>query len=119
MNVQIIEHNAVPEYAVIDFKEYEAMREALENAEDIADAMAFQSNGCETFPAALVERLCDGSNPIMEYRKYRKLTQATLAEQVGVSQAAIAGIESSKKDPSLSLMKKIAATLGVDIDDLI
>ena len=119
MNVQIIEHNGEPEYAVIDFKEYEAMREALENAEDLADAISFKSNGSETFPATLVERLCDGSNPIMEYRKYRKLTQAALAEKVEVSQAAIAGIESGKKDPSISLLKKLATTLAVDIDDLV
>ncbi len=41
-----------------------------------------------------------------------------LAETVGVTQAIIAGIERGKRDPSVSLLRKMADVLGVDMDDL-
>jgi PHD/YefM family antitoxin component YafN of YafNO toxin-antitoxin module len=37
MNIQIIEKNGKPEWAVIPFSEYEKLQEALEDAEDIKD----------------------------------------------------------------------------------
>jgi DNA-binding XRE family transcriptional regulator len=123
MNIQVIEHNGQPEYAVIDFHEYEKMRDALEDAEDLAGALAFKarlaSGEEETFPSDLVERiLIDGVNPVAEYRKYRGLTQKELAEIIGVQQAAIAQFESGKRDPSVKQLKKIATALDVEMDDL-
>ena len=38
MNIQIIENNGRPEYAVIPFEEWQAISERLEELEDIADA---------------------------------------------------------------------------------
>jgi len=83
------------------------MHEALENAEGLTGAMPFHSHSSETFPAALVEQLCGGSNPTMEYHKYSKLTQVHCQKKWGVSQATIAGIKSGKKNPLPSLMKKL------------
>ena len=37
MSVQIIEKNGKPEWAIIPFKEYQKLQEALEDAEDIRD----------------------------------------------------------------------------------
>ena len=45
----------------------------------------------------------------------RQLTQAQLAQLSGVSQSTIAQIESGKKDPSISTLKKIAAALDVHL----
>jgi transcriptional regulator with XRE-family HTH domain len=52
----------------------------------------------------------------IEYlRGRRHLTQAELATKADVSQSTITQIESGKKDPSLSTLKKIAKALDVHI----
>ena len=48
----------------------------------------------------------------------RKLTQAELAKLSGVSQSTIAQIESGKKDPSTSTLKKIAQAMDVHLSVL-
>ena len=73
----------------------------------------------ETIPFDMTMRLCNGANPVAEWRKHRGLTQAVLAEATGVSQAAIAGIERGRRAPSVALLRKTAAALGVDMDDLV
>jgi len=122
MNVQILEKGGVPEYAVVPYADYEAMRDAAEMLADIAAfdrAKAELENGeDELLPVDMVKRLCDGANPVAEWRTHRGLTQAALAGQVGVSQAAISAIEQGKREPSVSLLRKLADALGVDMDDL-
>lgn len=48
-------------------------------------------------------------------RERRDMTQSELAKRSGVSQSTIAQIESGKKDPSLSTIKKVAEALNVHI----
>lgn len=50
---------------------------------------------------------------LLYLRQRRNFTQAELARQAGVSQSTIAQIESGRKDPSLSTVKKIADALDV------
>ncbi len=122
MNVQILERGGMPEYAVIPYADYEAMRDAAEMLDDIAayDKARAEMKNCEdeAIPFDMAMRLSDGANPVAEWRKHRGLTQATLAESVGVTQAAIAGIERGKREPSVGLLRKMADALGVDMDDL-
>jgi len=123
MSVQILERSGVPEYAVIPYADYEAMRDAAEMLNDVEayhKAKAeLDSEADEIVPFELTERLLAGANPVMEWRKYRGLTQAVLAERTGVTQAAIAGIEGGKREPSVALLIKLADALGVDMDDLV
>ena len=57
---------------------------------------------------------------LKERREEKHLTQAALAEKVGVSQAYIAKLESGdKKNPTLDLLKKIAKHLGVPVTELL
>lgn len=51
-------------------------------------------------------------------RETRKLTQQGLAKLSDVSQATIAHIEKSSKDPSVETLKKIASALDVHIATL-
>jgi len=122
MNVQIIERDNSPEYAIVPYADYLRLVNLAEDAEDIAaadKALAELKNGDdETIPFEMVKRLCDGANPVAEWRRHRGLTQAKLAGSVGVSQASVAGIESGKKNPSVALLRKLADALGVDMDDL-
>lgn len=48
-------------------------------------------------------------------RERRNMTQAELAKKADVSQSTIAQIESGKKDPSLSTIKKLSEALDVHI----
>lgn len=94
----------------------------LDDFEDMLDALAYDSasgRSDETFPAEVVEQLLAGENAMRVYRSYRNMTQAALASQVGLSQAAIAEIESGRKNGSMASLKKIAKALNVDIDDLV
>ena len=49
----------------------------------------------------------------------KKVTQAELAENVGVSQAFVSYMIKGFKEPSVALLKRIAEYLNVKIDDLI
>jgi len=122
MKVQILERGGMPEYAVIPYADYEAMRDAAEMLDDIAayDKAKAEMENCEdeAIPFDMAMRLSDGANPVAEWRKYRGLTQAALAESVGVTQAAIAGIEREKREPSVGLLRKMADALSLDMDDL-
>jgi transcriptional regulator with XRE-family HTH domain len=51
---------------------------------------------------------------IKEAREAQRLTQRGLAEQVGVKASHIAYIENGFRRPSLSLLRRLADTLGLD-----
>lgn len=63
--------------------------------------------------------LLDAPSPIGFWRKRRGLTQATLAGQVGVSQAYLAQIESAKRSGDIRIYRRLSAVLGVDIEELL
>lgn len=56
---------------------------------------------------------------LKEIRKRHNLTQAELAEKVGVSRSAIAQIESFKNSISLELAKRISETFNVSINNIL
>ncbi len=51
-------------------------------------------------------------------RKRRKMTQAQLAEAIGVEQPTIQRYENGTRDPSLAQALEIAKVLGVSLDEL-
>lgn len=55
---------------------------------------------------------------IKEFRARHNLTQAELAEKVGVRRETIVFLEKGKYNPSLKLAHDIAAVLKTKIDDL-
>jgi len=56
---------------------------------------------------------------IREFRKSRGRSLKQIAEGAGVSQSLVSQIENNRVDPSLSTLRKIAATLGVPVFYLI
>jgi DNA-binding XRE family transcriptional regulator len=121
MNVQIIEHDGTPEYAVIPFVEWQSIVDRLEKLEDIADARIISAaiaSGEETFPAEFSKRLISGETPLKVWREYRGLTLAALGKRCGVSAAALSQIENGKRSPSVDLLGKLSRVLGCDMDDL-
>ena len=122
MNIQIIEHEGTPEYAIVPFDEWEKIVSRMEELEDIRDARnisAAIAEGEETFPDDFVKRLSSGENPIRVWREYRKLTLVKLAKACGVSIPAISQIENGKRSPSVDLLAKLSKALCCDMEDLI
>ena len=122
MNIQIIERDGNPEYAVVPFAEFERLREAAETLEEIHiydQAMQQLAGGDdESFPAVFVHRLLTAPHPLSVWRDYRGFTLAALGKACGVTAAALSQIEKGKREPSASLLKKLAGALRCDMEDL-
>ena len=123
MNVQIIEKNGKPEWAVIPFSEYKKLREALEDAEDIKDIetnlKAIQEGKEITVPGEVTFAILDGTNPIRAWREYKQIKMNELANKVGISSAYLSQIENGKRNPTIDTLKSIAKELAIDIEMLI
>ena len=57
-------------------------------------------------------------NVIRVHRAVHRLSQADLADAVGVSRQAINAIENDKHDPSVTLAFRIAAVFGQEITEV-
>ena len=107
----------------IDGKAYVLLSE--EDFEDLVDGlraeaiMARVAAGEETWPLELVMELCETDSRIRTYRTYRKMTVSDLAEAAGISQPYLSEIESGKKTGSVDVLKRIAAALKVDLNDIV
>ena len=66
-----------------------------------------------------MRRLIGGENKVKVLRSHRGMSGRDLVVAAGVSPPFISEIESGKKDGSVSVMKKIAEALKVDLDDLV
>lgn len=59
------------------------------------------------------------SNKLRYYRREQDISQVELAKRVGVTRLTISNIETGKtKDPATSITLKIAATLGLSVDQV-
>jgi transcriptional regulator with XRE-family HTH domain len=56
---------------------------------------------------------------LVSLRHTRTITQDALAKQAGVPRSTIANLESGEGNPSLQVLVKVAAALGVPIDELL
>lgn len=108
-----------PESVILSKKNYEKLLKYKEDLEDIRALKDYETSGEEGFPSDVVERLVNGENPIKVYREYRGLTQLKLSERVGVQQSYITQLESGKKSGTVKVLKKIAAGLNLELDDLV
>jgi DNA-binding XRE family transcriptional regulator len=73
----------------------------------------------ELIPAEFANRIIDGENRVRVWREFRGMSARDLAAAAGLSAPYISEIESGKKDGSVAAMKRIAAALKVDLDDLV
>ena len=123
MNIQIIEKNGKPEWAVIPFSEYEKLQEALEDAEDIKDieknVKAIQDGTEIAIPGEVTFAILDGTNPIRAWREYKHIKMNELAKNVGISSAYLSQIENNKRNPTIDTLRNIAKELAIDIEVLI
>jgi len=123
MNVQIIEKNGQPEWAIIPYKEFELIQEAMEDVEDIRDIeenlKAIHENKEIVIPGEITFAILEGGNPIRVWREYKKIKLNELAEKVGISASYLSQIENGKRNPTIDTLKLIAVALRVDPELLI
>ncbi len=122
MNVQIIEREGKPEWAVIPYEEYLRLLEEAEMGEDIRDYDAAKkaiAQGEELIPAEVLYAILDGKHPVRVWREYRGLTQQQLAEAAGISKPYLSQIESGRRRGTAAVLSAIAKALGVTVDDLL
>lgn len=121
-NIQLIERDGKPEWAVLPYDEYLKLLEQAEMLEDIRDydiAKAELENGeDELIPSEVVEALLDGENPIKVWREYREQTQQQLADTAGISKPYLSQIETGKRKGTVDILSAIAKALNVSLDDL-
>jgi DNA-binding XRE family transcriptional regulator len=123
MPVQFLRASGKPVFAVLPIDECRKLLDLAEDAKDAETlhraARCYASGKEEAIPAAIVDRLLSGESPIRVWREHRGLTAAVLAEMIGVTPAHISKLETGKGEPSIGLLKKLAAVLDVDIDSLV
>lgn len=72
----------------------------------------------ELVPAEIVNRIVDGENKVRVWREHRGMTARDLATKAELSVAYLSQIETGARDGSFETIKKIAAALGISVDDL-
>lgn len=61
----------------------------------------------------------DVGKNIRQLRKDRELDQETFADQIGVTQPYLSQLENGRRDPSMSLLRRISEELEVSVPGLI
>jgi DNA-binding XRE family transcriptional regulator len=123
MNVQVIEREGKPEWAILPYEEFLQLMEQAEMLQDISDydqiLKAVETGEEETVPAELAYALMEGENPVKAWREYRSLSQKQLADMADISIPFLSQIESGKRKASTKIMARLAKALRVLIDDLV
>ena len=123
VDIQILERDGKPEYAVIPIDEWQRVCALAADAEDIREADQAMRNLAdgddEIVSVDVVRELLSGRHPLAVWRGYRGLTQKALADAAGVGVSYISQIESGAKSGSVKCLRKLSEVLQVDIDDLV
>lgn len=119
LSVQIIEREGEPEYAVIPFREFERLRALAQKAEELRAFDSAIADTSEALPHEVVARLVAGESPLRVLREHRRLTQAALAELVAIDKTYLSHMEAGRKSGSVAVLKRLAAALSVEVDDLL
>lgn len=122
MTTQILEI-AGQRLAVLPIADYERLLDLAEESEDIRAADAVQrkldAGEEEYIPAAMLDRVMAGENPLKIWRQYRGLSGSQLAKRIGTTAASISRIENGSQNPPAAIWRKLARVLKVDVDDII
>ena len=110
------------EFAVIPVED---LQKLMDDAEMLADVRAYDAakgrldrGDDELIPLTITERRLAGESPVRIWRDHRALTQEELAKLSKVSRSMIAAIEAGHKTGGIATLKKLAAALKVDLENL-
>lgn len=100
MNVQVIERDGEPEYAVLPWAQYQALLQAAGR------------------PTAVEAEVTAGAQPnlsqLAALREAKALSVEQLARSVGISPHYLGMIESGERKPDAAILRALAWHLGVD-----
>ncbi len=100
IDFQIIHENGKPRFAVVPIEQFEEL-------------VAF-ADASPTVPNAVVRKVFDeGLSPVRAWREHLGLTQAEVADRLGVAQATFAQQESASANLRATSVKKIATAMGL------
>jgi len=110
------------EFAVLPM---DRLKKLMDDAEMLADVRAYDAAKArlgrgedELIPLEMTERRLAGESAVKLWREHRGMTQEALARASGVSRPMIAAIEAGHKRGGVATLKKLAAALRIDLDDL-
>jgi DNA-binding XRE family transcriptional regulator len=92
------------------------LAELIEDAE--ATAAFHRTLGRKALPHQLVRRLLTGEAPVRVWREHRGYSLRQLAERANVGVGYLSQIENGERKGSVDTLKKIAAALDLDLDEL-
>ena len=122
-SIQYIVREGQAEYAVVPIREWKRIVALAEDSMDVQAAEAaaeeLRAGEDEIVPAEVARRLIQGESPVAVWRGHRGLTQQRLADATGVTNSYISQIESGTKTGLLDTLRRIAAALRIDLDDLV
>ena len=122
-NIQLIERDGKPEWAILPYEAYLELLEQAEMLEDIRDfdaaKSALEKGEDELIPGEVVFAILDGKNPIKVWREYRGLTQQQLADAAGISKPYLSQIETGKRTGATEVLSAIAKALDVSLDEVV
>jgi DNA-binding XRE family transcriptional regulator len=104
-----------------------AIEDELDAEAAAAAAAAFERDknargraGAEpAIPFEVVQAELAGAHPVAAWRKYRGMTQARLANEIGIDRGYLAQIERSGRAGTPETLAKIARALGCLVEDLL
>ena len=92
----------------------------LVDARDAEAAMrAIAAGKLQTLSGGDVDAYLAAPTPLAFWRKHRGLTQADMAQAIGVSQPYLAQLENCQREGSVSVYQRLAKCLGLSVDELL
>jgi len=120
---QTIQTPSGEEMVVLSRADYEELLSATEELEDALAAerslARIAAGKVELIPEAEVDDYLDAPTPLAFWRRKRGMTQAALAERVGVTEEELAEIESGREEGQVGVLRDMAAALRVTVDELL
>ena len=102
--------------AIVPLKDYDALREALEDAAD-AEALRL-GRADEAIPMSMADRP-RRDNPVRVWREHRGMTATELAAAADISNSQLSAIENGESSGSVAALRRMANILQVTVDDLL
>jgi DNA-binding XRE family transcriptional regulator len=102
-NIQYIEQNGKPVFAVIPYDEYIKLLPSKE----------------VTIPHEVVGLVIKkGMNLVKAWRTYLGITQSEIAKKAGITQAALSQMENTENTLRTATLEKLAKAMGLSVDQL-
>lgn len=99
MNVQVIERDGEPEYAVLSWADYQALLQAAGRGGEKVEAVSVSG--------------CPALKELKRLREEKGLTPEQLARSVGISPHYLGMIESGEREPDAAIRRSLAWHLGI------